>query len=57
MSAYELADILSGGTPKTNTEAFWSDEIPFFTPKDTGASWYVHATEKAISEEGLRNCN
>ena len=57
ISAYEIADILSGGTPRTTTEVYWSEEIPFFTPKDAGANWYAYETEKSISEEGLNNCN
>ncbi|WP_371157022.1 restriction endonuclease subunit S [Jannaschia sp. 2305UL9-9] len=54
---FDCVDVLSGGTPKTTVPAFWGDEIPFFTPKDTGDGPYTHDTEKMITEEGLKRCN
>ena len=54
---YDVVDVLSGGTPKTSNTAYWGDDIPFFTPKDTGDLPYVYDTEKMITEEGLKNCN
>lgn len=56
-NAFEMMDILSGGTPKTKVTSYWNGEIPFFTPKDTVESAYVLETEKNITEDGLRNCN
>jgi type I restriction enzyme, S subunit len=53
----ELADVLSGGTPKTSIAHHWNGSIPFFTPRDAPASFYAIDTEKHITEEGLRNCN
>lgn len=57
MSIWELAEVLSGGTPKTNNPAYWDGDIPFFTPKDTGDTILVLATEKLITEGGLKKCN
>lgn len=54
---FDIANIMSGGTPKTQVDGYWSGEIPFFTPKDVGNSLYVFSTEKYITQEGLENCN
>lgn len=52
----EVADVLSGGTPKTSTADFWGGDIPFFTPRDAPSCFYVHDTEKHITELGLAKC-
>lgn len=51
-----IAQVLSGGTPKTDNERFWNGSIPFFTPKDVGNP-YTLTTEKYITDEGLAHCN
>ena len=56
-TAFEVMDVLSGGTPDTKNPHYWNGQIPFFTPKDISAGAYVLFTEKHLSEEGLRNCN
>ena len=56
-TAFDVMDILSGGTPDTMNPLYWNGAIPFFTPKDATAGAYVFSTEKHLSEEGLRNCN
>jgi type I restriction enzyme S subunit len=53
----EVADVLSGGTPKTTIPDYWDGAIPFFTPKDAPSSFYVLSTEKSVTEEGLRKCS
>ena len=53
----DLADILSGGTPRTTEPTFWNGPIPFFTPRDAPSSFVVLETEKHITEEGLARCN
>ena len=55
--AFEVMDVLSGGTPKTTNPSYWDGDIPFFTPKDTTDFAYSHDTEKTITEAGLKNCN
>lgn len=35
-TVFDAVDVLSGGTPKTDNAEYWGDQIPFFTPKDTG---------------------
>lgn len=56
-TAYEVMDVLSGGTPKTSVNEFWGGDIPFFTPKDATDSVYVQNTEKTITDSGLKKCN
>jgi type I restriction enzyme S subunit len=52
----EIADVLSGGTPKTDVSEYWNGEIPFFTPRDAPTGFYVQDTEKHITELGLSEC-
>ena len=53
----EVAEVLSGGTPQTNNIDYWGGSIPFFTPKDVAASFYVFETERRITEIGLSKCS
>jgi len=53
----EMADVLSGGTPKTTVQEYWGGTIHFFAPKDSPDSFYVIDTEKMITELGLKKCN
>jgi type I restriction enzyme S subunit len=52
----EIADVLSGGTPKTNVPEYWNGNIPFFTPRDAPDCFYVQDTEKHITAIGLSKC-
>lgn len=52
----ELADVLSGGTPKTDVAGYWNGEIPFFTPRDAPDCFYVHDTDKHTTALGLSKC-
>ena len=56
-TAFDVMDVLSGGTPKTKVPDYWDGDIPFFTPKDALEYAYVFETEKTVTEDGLRNCN
>lgn len=56
-SAFDVMDILNGGTPKTSIEEYWNGGIPFFTPKDKTDTIYVSKTEKTLTEYGLKNCS
>jgi type I restriction enzyme S subunit len=56
-TAWDVMEVLSGGTPKTNVPEYWDGGIPFFTPKDTTSHAYVYETEKTITGEGLKKCN
>jgi type I restriction enzyme S subunit len=54
---YDAMEVLSGGTPKTNIEAYWNGSIPFYTPKDALDSSYVFETEKYVTPLGVKKCN
>jgi type I restriction enzyme S subunit len=56
-TAFEVMDVLSGGTPKTTNPSYWDGDIPFFTPKDATDFAYAHDTDKSVTEAGLKNCN
>ncbi len=56
VSFTEMADVLSGGTPRTKREEYWNGQIPFFTPRDIQDSLYILETERHITELGLENC-
>lgn len=52
----EIADVLSGGTPKTDVSEYWNGDLPFFTPRDIPACFYVQDTDKHVTELGLSKC-
>ena len=52
----EIADVLSGGTPKTDIADYWNGEIPFFTPRDAPDSFYVQDADKHVTELGISKC-
>ena len=53
----DVAQIISGGTPKTAESSYWNGGIKWCTPTDiTGcASKYLVQTERTISQHGLSN--
>ena len=57
VSFTDIADVLSGGTPKTRVSEYWNGSIPFFSPRDVQSSFYVTETERSITELGLVNCS
>ncbi|QXC60783.1 restriction endonuclease subunit S [Aquihabitans sp. G128] len=54
----EIAQIVSGATPKTTVPEYWDGGIPWATPRDLsdleGAT--ISATPRTLSESGLRSC-
>jgi type I restriction enzyme S subunit len=52
----ETTKIVSGGTPKTKIEEYWSGDIAWITPADLGKlnTREVNLTRRTITEEGLR---
>lgn len=52
-----LFEIIGGGTPKTSVAEYWGGDIPWFSVGDTppGSDVFVVATEKAITEQGLKD--
>lgn len=53
----EVADVLSGGTPKKDRPEYWGGEIPFFTPRDASESAWALDTLANVTSEGVANCN
>lgn len=51
----EIGDIISGGTPATNNDAYWDGDIPFVTPLDLGREKVIDKTIRNITELGLAN--
>ena len=53
----DMATIVGGGTPSTKIKDFWSDDIPWITPKDLADQnkKYISKGKKSISELGLNN--
>ena len=54
----EIAEIVSGATPKTSVGEYWGGGIPWVTPKELsgleGPS--VASTERTLTEAGLKSC-
>lgn len=52
----EVIDIISGGTPKTNIPEYWNGNINWLSVVDfSNKNKYVEASEKTITEKGLKN--
>lgn len=52
----QIANIISGGTPKTEIAEYWNGNIPWLSVRDfSGDSKKVYSSEKNISELGLSN--
>jgi type I restriction enzyme S subunit len=53
----EVAELLSGGTPKTSEPAFWGGNIPWASAKDVSQCGepFLIETERRITHEGLEN--
>lgn len=51
----EIAEVVGGGTPKTEVEEYWNGEIKWFTPSEIGKTKYIFDSERHITNEGLKN--
>ena len=49
----DVADMLSGGTPRKSNEDYWNGSIPWLTPKDMGRWWGV--TESRVTPGAIGN--
>ena len=54
----EVAEIVSGATPKTSVPEYWDGGIPWATPKDLSGLGQaaISDTPRTLSEQGLRSC-
>jgi len=53
----EVAEIISGSTPKTNIKEYWGGEHYWVTPAEIGSTIYIERTERTITEEAIHNSN
>lgn len=53
----DVAEVVGGGTPRTDVAEYWNGEIPWITPRDLSNfnGRYISKGERNISKEGLRN--
>lgn len=52
----EVADVIGGGTPKTDVSEYWNGDIPWLSVVDfNDDNRWVAQTEKHITEKGLKN--
>ena len=49
----DVADMLSGGTPKKSNQSYWNGSIPWLTPKDMGQ--WSGVTAAKVSPEAIGN--
>jgi len=50
-----IAEVVGGGTPKTEVDEYWNGKINWFTPSEIGKTKYISDSERNISEKGLKN--
>ena len=50
-----IAEVVGGGTPKTETDIYWNGDIKWYTPSEIGKTKYINDSERHITEEGLKN--
>ena len=51
----DIADIVGGGTPRTEVDSYWDGDIKWYTPSEIGKSKYILDSERHITEDGLNN--
>ena len=51
----DIAEIIGGGTPRTEIDSYWDGDIKWFTPSEIGKSKYIFESERHITEKGLKN--
>ena len=58
-SILEIAELLSGGTPKTKIAEYWGGEIPWVSAKDVtnARGTFILDTEKTITRLGIEHSN
>ncbi len=54
----DVAEIVSGATPRTDNEPYWDGDVNWVTPKElsTLESLYIGETERRITRQGLESC-
>ena len=54
----DVADIVSGATPRTDNESYWDGDVNWATPKELSGleGLYIGETERRITRQGLESC-
>ncbi|WP_341359590.1 restriction endonuclease subunit S [Georgenia sp. M64] len=54
----EIADIVSGATPKTGVGEYWDGDVQWATPSDLSklVGPYISSTPRTLTEAGVRSC-
>jgi type I restriction enzyme S subunit len=54
----DVADIVSGATPRMDNESYWDGDVNWVTPKELSGleSIYIGGTERRITRQGLESC-
>lgn len=54
----DVAEIVSGATPKTDNETYWDGDVNWVTPRELSGleSIYIAETERRITRQGLESC-
>ncbi len=55
-SIYKIAEVLTGGTPKTSNKLYWGGDIKWMSSGEVNIK-KIKDTEKKITKEGLDNSN
>jgi len=50
----DLGEVVTGTTPSTSVNDYWNGKYPFVTPTDFSGDRYVYATERTVTEKGLK---
>ena len=53
----EVAEIVGGGTPDTNNEAYWGGEIDWYSPAELGDQVYAEGSVRKITRAGYDSCS
>ena len=52
---YELDEIVTGGTPRTDISEFWGDNYPWITPTDISYYRDMYTSERTLTQKGLNS--
>src|SRR4051794_20551743 len=54
----EIAQIVSGATPKTGVAEYWGGHVQWATPADLSrlAGPYIHETPRTLTDAGVKSC-
>ncbi|MYF45463.1 MAG: restriction endonuclease subunit S [Rhodobacteraceae bacterium] len=54
----DIAEIVSGATPKTSVEQYWGGGVPWVTPADLSGieGVYIDSTARTLTTAGLKSC-